>query len=111
MADNSQSGKLINIEEITFDLSKKSGALVIYCGKHFRGTSICLQYTDFWSDVQQIWANVVERVVNDKQEFIAVFPSLKPRQYQVIATGFKAPGNVTIFANNIAEVDWRDANR
>src|SRR5947199_1504663 len=97
----------IKIDGVNFALSDKMGALVIYCAKHFRGVSICVEYPITEEQVQQSWANVVEKTVNNKQEFVAVFPSLQPGYYRVNAVGGKPQQWVTIFANHIAEVDYR----
>jgi len=100
----------INIQGVVFNLGPETGALVIYCKPAMKGKAIEVRKYPVFS----AQASVVERTSNGKPTFVAVFSRLLPGNYHVTAWVTNTSGNrdlvsedYTVFAGEVAEVDWR----
>lgn len=89
----------IRIEGVIFSVNEEYGALVVYCKERHRGNHV-------WVSPGGFSANVVERTVNEKPTYAAVFPHLRSGQYQVKMTS-EYDAYISVFPGHIAEVDWR----
>ena len=97
------------VEGIELGVSKQEGALVVYGNKNLRGKHVYL-YTGFLSSPKNAnhhsTNNIVERTVNGRAVFTAIFPSLEPGNYTV-GRSFRYYNEVTVLAGRVTEVDWR----
>lgn len=86
--------------------SSDCGALMVYVGPTWRGWSVQLGARPFIGEsTPEFVANVVERVIGGQQLYAAVFPRVPGREYRVQGCGHSC--YVSVFAGEVAEVDWR----
>lgn len=87
---------------------KNKATLIIYAGKHLRGTTINLS-CGFDSLHLKIYAatNIVERRICGQTAFVGIFRSLEPGNYIAHDDSRKLMSKVTVISGCIAEIDWR----
>lgn len=96
-------------QDIHLRMEQQSGALIIYTKKQFRGVTIHLfRGFDMLSAHADLATTVVERKVKGHVAFVGIFPALEPGNYTVRIknTGGRS-AHVTIYAGQMADVDWR----
>jgi hypothetical protein len=102
---------MFHVEGIVLELTEIFGALIVYTDDSLRGENISVRTRA--NIYQGFDANVVERIVNRRLVFAAIFPKLPPGDYSVHYTsppGKRKPAKdatVTIFPGEVAEIDWR----
>jgi hypothetical protein len=103
-----RSRRQIHIDDVRLGINRQRGAMVIYTGKRLRGSTIGL-CKGFHSDPVDVVeaTNVVERTVNGVEVFTGIFPALEPGQYTVFCKQPKNVSIISVYANDLAEVDWR----
>lgn len=88
--------------------TKRRGVLLVRVKKNLSGTTVCL-HRGFDSENAsiEVAASVIERDLDGKTCFIAVFPSLEPGKYtaSINMLGYKT--NITINTKVVTEIDWR----
>ena len=82
---------------------------MVYAPKERRGEAVrVLPGLGSGGQDRPLLATVVEREVDGRRVFAAVFPRLPAGGYRVFAAGRDARAvGVTVFAGRVAEVDWR----
>jgi hypothetical protein len=105
-------GTFTSQDLLLFDMGRRKGALLLRVPKQIRGASIHL-YQGFepLQTVPERAANVVERSLAGSLCFVAIFPSLHPGNYTLRVDGFEYQAQVTVLANQLAEIDWRWTHR
>lgn len=98
----------VHVEGIIMDLTQQTGAMVVYCRPALQGQRVDLQKR---VPITNFKASIVERLVNGRSVFAAVFPRLPTGDYDVygMLNGkivHKAE-EITVFPGEVAEVDWR----
>ena len=99
----------VRVEGTALGLDEATGALVVYAPKGRRGEAVrLLPGLGSGGEDRPVIATVVEREVDGRRVFAAVFPRLPAGGYRVFGPGRdpRATG-VTVFAGAVAEVDWR----
>jgi hypothetical protein len=95
----------VHPETIVLDIGGDTGALIIYAPSHLRGQQIdvCLK----GSDARPIHTDVLERRLNGRAVFAAVFPTLEQGDYQIWVPEPTLVNTFRIRGGEVAEVDWR----
>lgn len=87
------------------DIGENVGALLIYCHPHLRGQQIDV------SPCEQPWerthTDVLERRVNEKPAFAALFLALTAGTYVIWNHDARPIGEVIITGGQVRELDWR----
>lgn len=83
------------------ELSRGTGAIVIYENKDNKGENISASFNG-----QYLGANIVERIVKGYPIFAAVFPGLNPGTYGIRSPSYRHE-QITVFSGQVSEVDWR----
>jgi hypothetical protein len=95
----------VQTEAVVLDIGRDVGALIIYTKAELRGREIEVSPVGF--DAKRVHVDVLERSVDGRQVFAAVFPALREGDY-VIWKNATDPGcSVTIVGGKVASVDWR----
>jgi len=107
------------VEGVVIDVptaSPEYGILVVYTEPDLQGKTLELNFGAGIND-KKAYANVVKRLVKGQEFYAAVFPNLPAQDYYVkhgeqffggvYNSRFKI-NKVTVFAGQVAEVDWRD---
>lgn len=95
----------VHSETVVLDIGQDIGALVIYTTAELRGREI--EVSPRGSAGGRVHVDVLERRVNDRPVFAAVFPALRAGDYD-IWTGARNPtGTVTLVGGEVATLDWR----
>ena len=91
----------VHTEKAVLDIGEDIGALVIYTGREMLGKEIEVSPK---SDLtQQIHTAVLERKVNGRSVFAALFLELPQGEYITLST---PPSEITITGGEVAELDW-----
>jgi hypothetical protein len=96
-------------QEAKLNGNQQTGTLVVYTKKQFRGTTIYLfRGFDACGAYADLAANIVERRTNGKTIFIGTFPLVEPGNYKVLTKNVQVrAAKTTIYAGQMAEIDWR----
>lgn len=96
----------MQIDGVDPGISERRGALIVYVKRNSRGTSVNLHRIFIFPLIPST-SNVVQRMVNGRPIFAAVFPRLSPAHYIVhdISSGRKT--RITIPPGQVTEIDWR----
>jgi len=86
-------------ESVVLDIGEDVGALVLYTRPELHGREI--ELSPLGDDAGRVHSAVLERSVNGRMLYAAVYPELRAGAYQVCAAG--AP-SVVISAGAVAEV-------
>jgi hypothetical protein len=103
-----QSYRQIRIKEAKLGLNRQKGAIIIYTRKRLRGRtiSLCKGFHTNPPDMAEA-RNVVECKINGVHSFAGIFPALEPGQYTVFDNQQNLVTMISVYANDVAEVDWR----
>ena len=87
--------------DIVLDIGQGIGALVIYTKEELRGRQIDVSLKG--NSARKIHTDVLERRINGRPIFAAVFPSLPEGEYTIWSN---PSDEVTIAGGEVAELDW-----
>jgi hypothetical protein len=87
------------------DIGDDMGALIVYVRPELHGCEITVSpMTDL---AQRIHTDVLERRVNGRTLYAALFPALPAGDYTIWSGDPTVPCAVTISGSSVAEIDWR----
>ena len=95
----------VHTEQAVLDIGEDVGALIIYSRSELRGRQIDLSPRE--REWQRIHTDVLERHVNGRAVFAALFLSLAAGDYLIWGNGTEAIGEVSISGGQVAEINWR----
>ena len=95
----------IHSETVVLDIGQDIGALVIYTRAELRGREI--EVSPRGNAGARVHVEVLERRVNDRPVFAAVFPALRAGDYDIWTGGGTPTGTVTLVGGKVATLDWR----
>ena len=95
----------VHSESVVLDIGQDVGALVIYTAAELRGREI--EVSPRVCGAKRVHVEVLERRVNGRPIFAAVFPGLRAGDYDIWENYPEPRGTVSIVGGEIAEVDWR----
>jgi hypothetical protein len=95
----------VHPESVVLDIGQDMGALIIYTDAQLRGREI--EVSPRGSAAIRVHVEVLERRINGRPVFAAVFPRLRAGEYDIWANAPNASGMVTILGGEVATVDWR----
>ena len=90
--------------EVVLDIGDGVGALIIYTRPELLGKEIEVSQGD---EGRRVHTEVLERRINNRPVFAAVFASLAEGHYRIWGFDPKPVNDVTIASGEVAEVDWR----
>jgi hypothetical protein len=94
-------------ESVVLDIGGDVGALVLYTPPEFHGREIEISPTG--QDNQRVHTAVLERVVNGRSVFAAVYPKLPAGEFRIWIDDERArQKHVQITAGQVTELDLRD---
>lgn len=96
----------VHREPIVLDIGGQVGALIIYTRAELRNREI--EVSPRGDDMCRTHTEVLEREINGKTLFTAVFAELPTGVYTLWGNATRSAGEITIVGGEIAEVDWRD---
>jgi hypothetical protein len=94
----------VHSESVVLDIGQDMGALIIYPDAKLRGREI--EVSPRGSVATRVHVEVLERRINDRPVFAAVFPGLRAGEYDIWVNAPNASGTVTIVGGEVATVDW-----
>lgn len=96
------------IEDVTLDVTKRKGALIVYTKRDLRGSTINLSFGFHNGNLK---ADLVSSVIGRKRKgstvYVAVFSSLEPGNYTVYTDSQELVTKVSILPGRVVEVDRR----
>ena len=95
----------VHSESVVLDIGQDIGALIIYTETALRGREI--EVSPRGSVATRVHVEVLERRINGRPVFAAVFPGLRAGEYDIWANAPNPSGTVTIVGGEVATVDWR----
>ena len=95
----------VHTENAVLDIGEDIGALVIYTRQELLGEEIEVSPKD--NDAQKTHTTVLERKVNERTMYAALFLALPEGDYNTCSTPSSA---ITIIGGHVAELDWRESN-
>src|ERR1700747_912645 len=95
----------VHPESVVLDIGQDIGALIIYAPAELRGREI--EVSPPGSAAKRVHVEVLERRVNGRPVFAAVFPKLRAGGYEIWAHAPKPSGITTIVGGEVTTVDWR----
>jgi hypothetical protein len=96
----------VHPETVVLDIGGDIGALIIYTEAALRGREIEVSPQ---GSAARVHVEVLERRINGRPIFAAVFPGLRAGDYDMWENFPKSSGTVTIVGGEVATVDWRQA--
>ena len=94
----------VHPETVVLDIGQDVGALIIYTKAELRGREIEVSPR---GSATRVHVEVLERRINGRPVFAAVFPGLRAGDYDIWENFPKSGGTVTIVGGEVATVDWR----
>jgi hypothetical protein len=94
----------VHPESVVLDIGQHIGALIIYTAAELRGREIEVSPRGV---AKRVHVEVLERRIDGRPVFAAVFPGLRAGDYDIWETGPNTGGTVTIVGGEVATVDWR----
>jgi hypothetical protein len=94
----------VHPETVVLDIGQDVGALIIYTKAELRGREIEVSPC---GGATRVHVEVLERRINGRPVFAAVFPGLRAGDYDIWENFPKRGGTVTIVGGEVATVDWR----
>jgi hypothetical protein len=94
----------VHPESVVLDIGQDVGALLIYTDAELRGREIEVSPRGV---AKRVHVEVLERRINDRPVFAAVFPGLRAGDYDIWESGPNPSGTVTIIGGKVAMIDWR----
>ena len=95
----------VHTESVVLDIGQDVGALLIYTTAELRGREI--EVSARAGGAKRVHVEVLERRVNGRAVFAAVFPGLRAGDYEIWENDPSPRGTVTIVGGEVATVDWR----
>jgi hypothetical protein len=95
----------VHPESVVLDIGQNVGALMIYTDAALRGREI--EVSPRGGIAMPVHVEVLERRVNGRPFFAAVFPGLRAGDYDIWEHFPTLSGTVTIVGGEVATVDWR----
>ena len=95
----------VHPETVVLDIGQDIGALVLYTDVELRGREI--EVSRRGSVTKRVHVEVLERRINGRPVFAAVFPGLRAGNYDIWENARNPTGTVTIVGGEVAMVDWR----
>ena len=93
-------------ETVVLDIGGDVGALVLYTRPEFHGREI--EISPIGQETQRVHTAVLERVVDGRSVFVAVYPKLPAGVFRLWIDDDPALVNrVQITAGQVSELDWR----
>lgn len=97
-----------HLNGITLGMNKRNGALIIKTKKKYLGATLHLSRGIGTTPLAtEMVSNVMERTIGSYSVFIGVFPKLEPGNYTVYLHNSAKGTPVTIYANQLSEIDRR----
>ena len=101
------------------EIDPDCGAMVVYCHKAFRGGSVGVRLEDDEAWIDSTFASVVERQIQGRTLYAAVFPQVKKGTYEVYlpehpdksVVSYHGHVPVTVVPRQVVEVDLRYLRR
>jgi hypothetical protein len=90
---------------VLVDVGEGAGAIVVFATAALLGREI--EVSPRSDDARRTHTEVIERVVNARREFAAVFPSLPAGGYRLWGPDGGSPAEVAIVEGEVTQVDWR----
>jgi hypothetical protein len=94
----------VHPEKIVLDIGQDVGALIIYTEAASRGREIEVSPR---GSAARVHVEVLERSINGRPVFAAVFPGLRAGDYDIWENTPNPSGPVTVVGGEVATVDWR----
>jgi hypothetical protein len=94
----------VHPETVVLDIGQDIGALIIYTEADLRGREIEVSPKGV---AKRVHVDVLERRINCRPVFAAVFPGLRAGDWDIWENGPSPSGTVTIVGGEVATVDWR----
>src|SRR5271167_383624 len=95
----------VHTESVVLDIGQDVGALIIYTKAELRGREI--EVSPQGGSARRVHVEVLERRINGRPVFAAVFPGLRAGDYDIWGKPPAPSGTVTIVGGEVAAVDWR----
>ena len=95
----------VHPESVVLDIGRDLGALIIFTVPELRGREI--EVSPRGTDAKRVHVEVLERRINGRPVFAAVFPGLRAGDYDVWNNAPNPSDSVTIVGGEVASVDWR----
>ena len=92
-------------EFVVLDIGDDVGALIVHAPAALVGTEV--EISPERDDARRSHKDVLERRVNGRPAYTAVFDGLREGAYTLWAEGVARTRGVTITGGAIAEIDWR----
>ena len=94
----------VHPESVVLDIGQDVGALIIYTEPQLHGREIEVSPC---GGAARVHVEVLERRINGRAVFAAVFPGLRAGDYDIWEDSANPGGGVTIVGGEVATVDWR----
>jgi hypothetical protein len=95
----------IRVTGVVFDLSERTGAIVVYTSPFLHGREITLDQGFGYNQVIAK-ALVTKRSVNGEEVHVAIFPCIPVGNYRVYYNSARM-NDTTVFPDWVSEIDWR----
>src|SRR5689334_4763263 len=95
----------VHSETVVLNIGQEIGALIIYTEAELRGREI--EVSPRGNAGTRIHVEVLERRINGRPVFAAVFPQLRAGEYDIWGKASSRPELVSILGGEVATVDWR----
>ena len=100
-----QRNERVHYETVVLNIGQDIGALIIYTEAELRGREI--EVSPRGDARTRTHVEVLERRINGRPVFAAVFPQLRAGEYDIWGKTSNLPHLVTILGGEVAEADWR----
>jgi len=94
----------VHPESVVLDIGQDIGALIIYTKAALHGREI--EVSPRGSVTMRTHVQVLERRINGRPVFAAVFSGLRAGDYDIWETAQNPGGTVTIVGGEVASIDW-----
>lgn len=94
----------VHPETVVLDIGQDIGALIIYAEAELHGQEIEVSPR---GSATRVHVEVLERRINGRPVFAAVFPGLRAGDYDIWENAPNPSGTVTIVGGEVATVNWR----
>jgi len=95
----------VHSEAVVLDIGQDIGALIIYTTPELCGREIEVSLRQ--QDAKRVHVDVLERRIDGRPVFAAVFPGLREGDYDVWGNATNPICAVTIIGGKVASLDWR----
>lgn len=95
----------VHSETVVLDIGQDIGALIIYTNPELSGREIEVSLRQ--SNAKRVHVNVLERRIDGRPLFAAVFPGLHEGDYDVWEDATNPTCTVTVIGGKVASLDWR----